>query len=122
MKLQQEKGLREDALEAANWRSSHGEPPTEDTEKEIQNIEKIRILRYEAIQNKERKKEMLLLHPNNFYATKTACEPRPSAYIPDDIGLACIFLYLLYFVFFVFTFFYYLRSFFFLIMVFFMKI
>jgi hypothetical protein len=49
LRLQQEKGVRENALEAANWRASHGEAPTEDSVKELESSEKLRILRAEGI-------------------------------------------------------------------------
>ena len=85
LRLQQEKGVRESALEAATWRSSHGEAPTDESVKEFQSIEKLRVLRSEAIQQRVEEKQTQMLQPANM--TKTACEPRPSAYIPDDIGI-----------------------------------
>lgn len=83
LSLQQEKGMKESALEAAAWRFSHGEAPTDDSMREFQGSERLRFFRSEALQQKLEDKQAQ--QPNHMI--KTACEPRPSAYIPDDIGI-----------------------------------
>ena len=83
--LQQEKAMRESVLETAAWRFSHGEAPTDDSMKEFHINERQRLLRSDALQQKIEDKHNEMMQPSNM--TKTACEPRPSAYIPDDIGI-----------------------------------
>ena len=85
LRLQQEKGDRQNALEAAHWRSDHGEAPTEDSAKDLEASERLRVLRAEALLQRAEEKQALLMDPASMM--KTACEPRPSAYIPDDIGI-----------------------------------
>lgn len=83
--MQQEKGERQRALEAAHWRSDHGEAPTEDSAKDFEASERLRELRSEALVQRAEDKQAFLTDPASMM--KTACEPRPSAYIPDDIGI-----------------------------------
>ena len=83
LRLQQEKMTREKVLEEAKWRFDHGEAPTEDASKDWNRQERKRLMNIETAMRREEELQMAL--PLN--ATKTAAEPRPTAYIPDDIGI-----------------------------------
>jgi len=83
LRLQQEKANREKILEEAKWRFDHGEAPTKDAIKDWNRNERKRLMSIEAAMRREEELEMS--QPQN--ATKTAAEPRPTAYIPDDIGI-----------------------------------
>ena len=74
---------REKILEEAQWRFDHGEAPTEDAVKGYNRQERKRLMNIEAAMRKE--DELQMSQPLN--ATKTAAEPRPTAYVPDDIGI-----------------------------------
>jgi len=83
LRLQQEKAARESTLEAANWRASHGVAPTDDAVKDLDRTEKNRVLQAEATLRREERLAQLPAAGT----IKTSAEPRPSAYIPDDIGI-----------------------------------
>lgn len=83
LRLQQEKSQREKALEEARWRIDHGEPPSEEAVKDWTRKEQRRMMRLEATMRRE--EEMALAQPQG--VVKTAAEPRPTAYIPDDLGI-----------------------------------
>ena len=53
--------------------------------KDFEASERLRVLRSEALVQRAEEKQALLMDPASMM--KTACEPRPSAYIPDDIGI-----------------------------------
>lgn len=74
---------REKVLEEAKWRFAHGEAPTEEATKDWNRNERKRLMNIEAAMRREEALQVAL--PPN--ATKTAAEPRPTAYIPDDIGI-----------------------------------
>jgi len=74
---------REKVLEEAKWRFDHGEAPTEEATKEWNRNERKRLMSIETAMRREEELQMAL--PPN--ATKTAAEPRPTAYIPDDVGI-----------------------------------
>ena len=85
MKLQQEKEQREKQIEEAEWRLDHGQPPTDGTEQEWYRKERERLRRNEEKLlrgNDERNGEFL---PQQ--ATRTTAEPRPNAYLPNDLPL-----------------------------------
>ena len=83
MRLQQEKSSREEQLEEAKWKLSHGEAPTEDTIKDWNRKERKRLAQTEAaLQSGD---ELRLMEPNTM--AKTTAEPRPTAYIPDELGI-----------------------------------
>lgn len=77
LRLQQEKTLREKALEEARWRHDHGEAPTEEAIKEFNRDERRRLHDAEVAMRREEAEEGL----------QSTAEPRPTAYIPDDIGI-----------------------------------
>jgi hypothetical protein len=85
LRLQQEKGHREKLLEDARWRLDHGEAPTEDAVRELQRMERKRALVAETAQRHEEELEMVAREGAGLM--KTAAEPRPTAYIPDDLGI-----------------------------------
>ncbi|KAJ1437485.1 MBO2, coiled coil flagellar protein [Ochromonadaceae sp. CCMP2298] len=83
LRLQQEKMHREKALEEAVWRFDHGEAPSEDAVKELGRTDRRSTMMAElALQRRE---ELTQEAPENM--VKTAAEPRPTAYIPDDVGI-----------------------------------
>jgi hypothetical protein len=83
LRLQQEKMHRDKSLEEATWRFEHGEAPTEDAIKELSRSDRRRVMMAELALHKQ--EEMLMEQPENML--KTAAEPRPTAYIPDELGI-----------------------------------
>jgi len=83
LRLQQEKSHREKALDEALWRTDHGEAPSDEAVKDWTRREQRRMMRLEATMRRE--EEMNLVQPQG--VVKTAAEPRPTAYIPDDLGI-----------------------------------
>ena len=84
LRLQQEKATREKALEEAKWKLDHGEPPTADAVKTWNRNERKRLA---AIETAIRKEEEYQEQPDGKLTVRTAAEPRPTAYIPDDMGI-----------------------------------
>jgi len=85
MKLQQEKHDREVELEEAQWRLENGEPPNEETEHEWYRMERERLRKEEELLERRAKAEQTGAPPSQ--VTRTTAEPRPNAYIPDDLGI-----------------------------------
>ena len=83
LRLQQEKVARDKALEEARWRFEHGEAPTEDAVKEFNRSERQRMAMAESAMRRE--EELQLVQGGG--VQKSTAEPRPTAYIPDDIGI-----------------------------------
>ena len=83
LRLQQEKSEREEQYESEKWKLSHGEAPTEDTIKDWNRMERKRMARTES--EMRGGEEMRLMAPNTM--AKTTAEPRPTAYIPDELGI-----------------------------------
>lgn len=86
MKLQQEKNEKNGELEKMRWRISHGEPPTEDAEREWYRLEEQKLARREA---RLAKQQAVGTEGGMVPAVtvRTTAEPRPNAYIPDDLGI-----------------------------------
>lgn len=84
LRLQQEKMNREKAMEEAKWKLDHGEAPTEDAVKTWNRNERKRLA---AIETAIRKEEEFQEQPDGKVMVRTAAEPRPTAYIPDDMGI-----------------------------------
>ena len=85
LRLQQEKAHREKMLEEATWRVDHGEAPHDDAVKDWDRKERKRLL---AIESTMRREESLrLTQTDGSGLPKTTAEPRPTAYIPDDVGI-----------------------------------
>jgi chromosome segregation ATPase len=85
LRLQQEKVSREEMLEEAKWKISHGEAPTEDAAKEWARMERKRVMREEAAT--ARAESLRLLEAGGEGMARTTAEARPTAYIPDELGL-----------------------------------
>ena len=88
MKLEQEKEDLEDLVKNAEERLNNGEPPVEGIEDEWARMEYRRMKieednwqRQEAAQNAQPQM------PTVQHVTRTTAEPRPNAYIPDEIGI-----------------------------------
>ena len=80
-------------LEDAEWRLEHEEPPTEEAEHEWYRMERERLRRQEE-QLIERttgggggggRQQQEQLRPKQ--VTRTTAQPRPNAYIPDELGI-----------------------------------
>jgi len=95
MRLQQEKQDREMGLEDARWRVQNEQPPTDESERQWYRMQRSRIER------EERSMQRVVTggggggmggmgddggKPQASQLTRTTAEPRPNAYIPDDIG------------------------------------
>lgn len=85
LRLQQEKITREKVLEEARWRFDHGQAPSEDATRDLQRTERRRLLQVESQMRRE--EEMQMAMPNSANMLKTSAEPRPTAYIPDELGI-----------------------------------
>lgn len=87
MKLQQEKHEAELSVQDANWRLEQGQPPNEEAELEWERIMREEHVRAELAAEKSTHQAA----PTDAFApaqiTRTTAEPRPNAYIPDDIGI-----------------------------------
>ncbi|GMH48988.1 hypothetical protein TrVE_jg8776 [Triparma verrucosa] len=85
MKLQQEKHLREKEFQECKERFDRGEPPSEEAEREWYRLERSRIEREDAAENDVVAQSSGGLVPTT--AKRTTAEPRPNAYIPDEVGI-----------------------------------
>lgn len=83
LRLQQEKIQRQKGLEDAKWRYDHGEAPSDDAVRDYGRSERKRIMLLETAMRRE--EELQMVQPENM--VKTAAEPRPTAYIPDELGI-----------------------------------
>lgn len=83
LRLQQDKARCEKLLEEASFRVEHGEAPSEEALKEWNRIERrSNQAATDAMRNEE---EMMLVQPSNLL--KTTAEPRPTAYIPEEMAI-----------------------------------
>jgi len=85
MKLQQEKHLRLKEVESMKDNVDRGEPPNEEAEREWYRLERNRIAREEGAEGGALGGGGGGAVPIS--ATRTTAEPRPNAYIPDEIGI-----------------------------------
>lgn len=83
LRLQQEKGHREKLLEEATWRLDHGEAPFDEAIKEYDQLERKRAQELER--QTRREEELRMQQPDSM--VHTTAEPRPTAYIPDELGI-----------------------------------
>ena len=86
MKLQQTKHDREMELEDAQWRLEQGQAPTEAAEHAWYRKERERLRRAESAASQNGPQRM----QDGMVPTavvRTTAEPRPNAYIPDEIGI-----------------------------------
>ena len=73
-------------MEEAQWRISHNEAPSDQAETMLLRSDRVTAMRQESAQRKAM--EMPLMDgPGGQFLLRTAAEPRPTAYIPDDIGI-----------------------------------
>ncbi|GMI39551.1 hypothetical protein TeGR_g9382, partial [Tetraparma gracilis] len=82
MKLQQEKHLREKELDDGRTRVEQNLPPTEEAEREFYRLERDRIAREGGEMAGGMGGGM-----GGGNISRTTAEPRPNAYVPDDIGI-----------------------------------
>jgi chromosome segregation ATPase len=85
MKLQQEKHDREVEIEDATWRVENHEAPSEDAEHEWYRLERERVRRQEEAMESRARQGQAGQVPSQ--VTRTTAEPRPNAYIPDELGI-----------------------------------
>lgn len=85
LRLQQEKLQRTKALEEAKWRLTHGDAPTDQAEVMLKRSERQEAIHQEMMQRRAQELPLLGAAPGQFL--RTAAEPRPTAYIPDDMGI-----------------------------------
>jgi hypothetical protein len=83
LRLQQEKVQREKLIVDATWRVEHQEPPTDAAVSEWTRTERRRLQSLEAAMREE--EGMQMVQPNAMH--KTTAEPRPTAYIPEEMGI-----------------------------------
>jgi len=91
MKLQQEKKFKREQLEEAKRRVAHGQAPTDEAEREWYHMEQTQAARQET-RLQARLATMAAEGPSDplagpQLAVRTTAEPRPSAYIPDELGI-----------------------------------
>ncbi|EQC34738.1 hypothetical protein SDRG_07551 [Saprolegnia diclina VS20] len=79
MKLQQEKHDHEAAFDEAKWNFENGRAPNTQCEHEWYRLEAARLAR------DDRRALTPLLVPSQI--TRTTAEPRPNAYVPDELGI-----------------------------------
>jgi hypothetical protein len=88
MKLEQEKTDKEGELKSAQERFIAGQPPTDDAEHEWLKLQRDRQRQQEMLMQKAAAKGDPRLDPAvAATVTRTTAEPRPNAYIPDDLGI-----------------------------------
>ena len=83
LRLQQEKFDREKEFEECKWRVDHGEAPDSGAIKDWNRHERKKTIRLEASMRREEEAK----GASGALTVKTAAEPRPTAYIPDEVGL-----------------------------------
>ena len=85
MKLQQTKHDRDMELEDARWRLQQGQAPTEAAEHAWYRAERERLRKIESAQSGGPTRMSDGMVPAAI--VRTTAEPRPNAYIPDEIGI-----------------------------------
>lgn len=78
---------REGILDEMKWKVEHGECPSEDAAKDWHRAERKRLQLVEMQMQKEETNAMQKATPSNGIIVKTTAEPRPTAYIPEDLGI-----------------------------------
>merc|ERR1712070_326940 len=87
MKLEQEKEDLEDLVKTAQERLDSGEAPVEGIEDEWARMEYRRIKVEEDKWQRQQAAENVAQNQTAVHITRTTAEPRPNAYIPDEIGI-----------------------------------
>jgi len=83
MKLQQEKQHLVELLASAAAQVEAGLAPSEDAEREWYRMERERLL----LENAQMETREAAVADESVNATRTTAEPRPNAYIPNDLGI-----------------------------------
>jgi len=88
MKLEQEKEELTELVQTATERLDAGEPPVEGIEDEWARLEYRRMKKEEDDwQRQHAQPETMAQSQTAVHVTRTTAEPRPNAYIPDEIGI-----------------------------------
>lgn len=87
MKLSQEKEEMNEMLMSANERLEQGEVPLEGLEEEWARMEYRRMKHDEERTHHEQQAKQPISTTSTVHVTRTTAEPRPNAYIPDEIGI-----------------------------------
>ena len=70
-------------MDDAKWRADHGEAPNEDAVRDWNRLERRRMAHIEATMRDDEQ----LKGPTSGYMLKTTAEQRPTAYIPEELGI-----------------------------------
>lgn len=87
MKLEHQKKEQHQDLMEARRRLAEGLPPTEDAEHEWYRMERDRQRRQEAMMERKQAAQALDATVAIPGMTRTTAEPRPNAYIPEEVGI-----------------------------------
>jgi len=87
MKLAQEKEEMSEMLTSANERLEQGEVPLEGLEEEWARMEYRRMKHDEERSHQQQQAKQPISTTSTVHVTRTTAEPRPNAYIPDEIGI-----------------------------------
>lgn len=85
MKLQAEKNAKAKDLEEQKWRLAHNQPPSDDAEREWYRLEAQALAKHEARLMGSSNHDPSGVAPA--VAVRTTADPRPNAYIPDELGI-----------------------------------
>lgn len=78
---------REAAIEEMKFKLEHGECPSEEANKDWHRAERRRLQSIETQMNHEETLAMRNSAASGALLVKTTAEPRPTAYIPDEMGI-----------------------------------
>lgn len=87
MKLEHQKRDQQEELKQARELLSQGMAPTEDAEHEWYRMERDRVRRQESLMERQAAAASAEAASSVPGMTRTTAEPRPNAYIPEDLGL-----------------------------------
>jgi chromosome segregation ATPase len=87
MKLEHQKKEQLADLEEARYRLGQGSPPTEDAEHEWYRMERDRVRRQEAMMERRNATDAQDATASMPGMVRTTAEPRPNAYIPEEVGI-----------------------------------
>jgi chromosome segregation ATPase len=87
MKLEHQKKEQLADLDEARYRLNQGAPPTEDAEHEWYRMERDRVRRQEAMMERRNATDAMDATSSMPGMVRTTAEPRPNAYIPEEVGI-----------------------------------
>jgi len=87
MKLEQDKAEKERLLGEARARAEQGQPPTDDAEHEWFRMERDRMRKQEALMAGQMTRQAELEEGDLALVGRSTAEPRPNAYIPEELGI-----------------------------------